>query len=592
MPIAPWIRRAALLATVWLGSCGGGSGVGSAIDPVATPSATVERPATRSEAARFLTQATFGPTDADIARVMAIGYGPWIDEQLALPAVAHRAHVEARDAEIRAANTINGAAGQDQVLESFWKQAITGPDQLRQRAAYALGQIFVISMVDSTVGDSANVRALAAWQDMLGTTGLGTYRELLEAVSRHPLMGAYLSFLRNQKADTRTGRVPDENYAREVMQLFSIGLLELNEDGSARTVGGQAVESYGAADVSGLARVFTGWSWACPSWPDNSCFSSGSLNGNSDPDRSFKSLLGYPAYHSTEEKRFLISTVPLQTVADPMASLRTALDTLAAHPNVGPFIGRQIIQRLVTSNPSPAYVRDVARTFANNGAGVRGDMKAVFKAVLMHPEARQMSTSSGKLREPVLKLSAFLRAFPHGSDSGYFRVGNTDNPGTALGQSPLRASSVFNFYRPGYVAPGTASAARNLVMPEMQLANETSASGYVNFMRDNVASGVGQTNGTLNGVVLNRRDIQADFGVELALANEPAALAARVVDKLIYGAGSAALKAEIADAVGRIAVPTLAANGSNQAAVEAAKRTRVNATVLLALASTEFSVQF
>ena len=588
--------RAALAAATFaalLAACGGGGGGSNstASTPTAPAPSAVEKPATRDDATRFLTQASFGPVDADVDRVSSVGYAAWIDEQLALPATSHRATWEAADAAIKTADATR-AAGQDQVFESFWKQAVTGPDQLRQRVAYALSQIFVISLVDSTVGD--NPRAVAAWLDMLGDKGLTTYRELLESVSRHPMMGVYLTSLKNQKADTRTGRVPDENYAREVMQLFSIGLVELNDDGTARTVGGSTVDTYTPADISGMARVFTGWSWACPDWPDSGCFFSGALNGNSDPDRFFKPMLGYAQYHSTEVKTFLGTTIAVQTTADPAASLKTALDRLANHANVGPFIGRQLIQRMVTSNPSPAYIKAVAQVFANNGAGVRGDMKAVVKAVLMHAEARKMSDTSGKLRDPVLRLAAYLRAFPHKSDTGNWRVGNTDNVATSLGQTPLRAGSVFNFYRPGYVAPGTTAATAGLVAPEMQITHETTAAGWVNTMRDNVASGVGQTNTTVNGVVLNRRDIQPDFTAELALAADPVALVERVATRLMYGTQTttgAALKLEISTAVGGLLIPALNAAGSNQAAIDTAKRTRVNAAVLLVLASPEFQVQ-
>jgi uncharacterized protein (DUF1800 family) len=597
-----------LCAGMLLSACGGGDAGGdgpaaSSADAASAPSTTagtiappaappgtvatvptVEKPASREQAARFLTQATFGPTDADVDRVMAIGYAAWIDEQLARPAVSHRANWDAAHAAIKAANP-SGGAGQDQVLESFWKQALTGEDQLRQRFVYALSQIFVISMQDSSVGD--NPRAVAAWLDMLAERSQGSYRELLEAVSRHPLMGLYLSHMRNQKADPRTGRVPDENYAREVMQLFSIGLVELNPDGSARSVAGKPVETYGPADIAGLAKVFTGWSWDCPDWPDNSCFFGGSANGSSDPDRSFKSMLGYPQYHAKEEKSFLGTTIAAQTTADPQASLNTALATLAAHPNVGPFIGRQLIQRLVGSNPSPQYVAAVAAAFKSNG----GDMKAMLKAVLMHPEARRMSATDGKLREPVLKLSAFLRAFAFASDTGSFRVGNTDNAGSALGQTPMRSPSVFNFYRPGYVPPGTEAGAAALAAPEMQIAHETSAAGYVNFMRDNIASGVGQFNATVNGVALNRRDLQADFSAELALAEQPAALVERVDARLMGGGMPAELKAEIQGAVEKIAVPVLNATGSNQKQVADARRARVNAAIFLAVISPEYQVQ-
>ena len=587
--MSPFNRRTAcvLLLGALLAACGGGGGGENSVTAEPPIAPVVEKPATRNEAARFLTQATFGATDADIDRVMAVGYAAWIDEQFALPAASHRAHVEVRDAELKAASA-TANAGQDQVFETFWKQALAGPDQLRQRTVFALSQIFVLSMVDDNVG--INPRAVGAWMDMLGDKGLGNYRELLETVSRHPMMGTYLSHLRNQKADTRTGRVPDENYAREVMQLFSIGLVELNEDGTARTAAGSPVETYTPADISGLARVFTGWSWACPDWPDNNCFFSGTNNGNSDPDRSFKAMLGYAQYHSTEEKRFLSATIAVQTTSDPGASLRVALDTLAAHPNVGPFIGRQLIQRLVSSNPSAAYVRDISRAWANNGSGVRGDLKAVVKAVLMHPEARRMSDSSGKVREPVLRLSAFMRAFAHTSDTGYYKVGSTDNPGTALGQTPLRSPSVFNFYRPGYVAPGTTAAARGLQSPEMQIAHETSAAGYVNYMRDNIASGVGQFNTTVGGVARNRRDLQADYSTEIAAATDAAALVDRVLGKLTYGTVPSALRTDIVDAVGRITIPALTGSGG-ATAVDNAKRARVNAAILLVVASPEFQVQ-
>jgi uncharacterized protein (DUF1800 family) len=581
LPLLAVPRRHALafLAALSLAACGGGGGGGSdGAAPTQPP--VVERPATRAEAARFLTQASMGPTEAEIDRVVALGYSGWIDAQLALPAVSHRAHWEARDAALRA-GTPSGMAGADQVFESFWKQAVTGEDQLRQRVVWALSQIFVISMADDAVGN--NPRAVAAWLDMLGDKGLGNYRELLESVSRHPMMGVYLTHLRNQKASPRTGRVPDENYAREVMQLFSIGLVELNPDGSPRLSGGAPIDTYDSDDISGMARVFTGWSWACPDAPDNGCFSQGSVDGVSDPDRIFKPMVAYPQYHSTEEKRFLGTTIPAQTTSNPEASLRVALDTLANHPNVGPFIGRQLIQRLVTSNPSPAYVRDIAQVWADNGRGMRGDLRAVVRAILLHPEARATATAtSGKLREPVLRLAAYLRAFGHRSDTGWWRVGNTDNPAASLGQTPMRSPSVFNFYRPGYVAPGTASAARGLAAPELQIAHETSAAGYVNFMRDAVAQGVGASN-TISGVT--RRDIQADLAAELALAPDAAALVDRVFTRLLpHVAVSDELRSEIVAAVGSIAVPT---SGSTASAL----RNRVNAAILLTLVSAEFQVQ-
>jgi uncharacterized protein (DUF1800 family) len=564
-----------------------GAGCGGGSDPAANNAAggasstpSVEMPASRADAARFLTQATFGPTDAEIDRVMAIGYAAWIDEQFALPAASHLASWDAANAAMKAVSATD-AASQEQVLESFWKQALTGPDQLRQRMAYALSQIFVVSMADGVVANDP--RATASWLDLLGSRSFGSYRELLESATLHPLMGVYLSYLKNRKADPSTGRVPDENYAREVMQLFSIGLVELNEDGSAR---GGGIDTYGQADVGGLARVFTGWSWTCPEWPSDSCFTSDPSNAGGDPDRTVKPMVAYADFHSTEAKTFLGTTIAAQSTADANASLKTALDTLSAHPNVGPFIGRQLIQRLVTSNPSPTYIRAVSQAFADNGVGNRGDLKAVLKAILMNPEARRMSDGAGKLREPVLKLSAFLRAFAHHSDTGNYRVGNTDSSALELGQTPLRSPSVFNFYRPGYVPPGTAAAEASLVVPEMQIANETSVAGYVNYMRDNLAGGVGHFN---NG--FNRRDLQGDYSAELALAETPAELVEYVAFKLTYGSAPKALKTEIIDAISKITLPALESGGGNQAVIDNARRLRVCVAVLLVLASPEFQVQ-
>lgn len=583
-----WRIAGCLVLAAVMAACGGGKSDGDGGTGTGTsqpPPAGAEKPASRAEAARFLTQATFGPTDAAVDRVMSVGYSAWIDEQFAKPASSNLALWDAR------ATSFDGNinAEQDGTTHAFWRNAIGGDDQLRQRVAFSLSQIFVISMQDANVG--GNARAAAAFLDMLGDKGLGNYRDLIQAVSKHPMMLTYLTALRNQKADPNTGRVPDENYAREVMQLMSIGLHMLNADGSEQLKAGQPIDAYGQADISGMARVFTGWSYACPAWPDSSCFFLGEKAGVRDPDRYIKPLLGYPQYHSTEEKKFLGVTIPAQSKADPDASLKIALDTLYNHQNVGPFIGRQLIQRLVTSNPSPAYVAAVSAKFANNGSGVRGDMKAVVKAVLMNPEARQMSTSSGKLREPMLKLSAFMRAFAFKSDSGDYLVGNTDEAAFNLGQSPLRSPSVFNFYRPGYVPAGTGAAKAGLAVPEMQLASETSTAGYINYMRDNIVYGVGWFAGSVNGKTVNRRDLQPDYSAELALADNSSGLVDRLNDHLMYGSMPAALKSLISGAVDKIAIPALRTDKSNQADVDRTKLDRVRAAILLTVVSPEFQMQ-
>jgi uncharacterized protein (DUF1800 family) len=267
------------------------------------------------------------------------------------------------------------------------------------------------------------------------------------------------------------------------------------------------------------------------------------------------------------------------------------LDTLFNHPNVGPFIGKQLIQRFVTSNPSPAYVETVASAFNNNGSGVRGDMKAVLKAVLMHPEARGKATpTSGKLREPVLRLSAFLRAYGFASDTGNYTIGLTENPGTELGQTPLYAPSVFNFFRPGFVLSGSRTAANKLMMPEAQLLNEATAAGYVNYMREGVALGFGDVNESDNPR-LNRRDMQTDFSAELAVADQAELLVKKVGDRLMHGAMTPALQAAVVAGVESVPIPPINFRGDNQKQIEDTKRIRVRAALLLCLASPEFQIQ-
>ncbi len=562
------------------GSSGTGSS-GNTGNTGNTGSQPIERPADKAQAARFLTQATFGPTDADVGRVMSIGYAAWIDEQFAKPVSSHRNAYRALDQAWIGAG-MGTTIWQTGTINAFWKHALSGDDQLRQRVAYALSQIMVISMQDGTVGD--NGEAVSAWLDMLADKGTGRYRDLLEGVATHPLMGAYLSHLKNRKADPRTGRVPDENFAREVLQLFSIGLHELNADGTPKTTnGGAPIETYSDQDIAGLAKVFTGYSWQCADWTDNACFFSGKVSGDTSdtkPDWSAP-MMSYLQFYSGDNKAFLGRTIAAASPGNPRSDLTLALDTLANHPNVGPFIGRQLIQRLVSSNPSPAYVSAVAGVFATT----QGDMKAVVKAILMHPEARAMSDTSGKVREPVLRLAAFMRAFGYRSQSGYYWVNNTDNPGTQLGQTPLRSPSVFNFYRPGYASPGSVSASMGKVAPELQVVHETSTAGYVNFMRDLIEWNVGWDS------INERGDFVVDHAPWRALAHQPATLVDRVTDRLLYVPVPADLKQEIKAAVESIVIPNLAADGSNQAWIDQLKDRRVKVVMFLVAASPEYQVQ-
>ena len=351
----------------------------------------------------------------------------------------------------------------------MWRQAITGQDQLRQRVGQALLSFLVVG-ID---GVNTNWRAFAAanYVDVLMDNAFGNYRDILDKVTTSPAMGYYLTYLGNRKANAATGAQPDENYARELMQLFTLGVSKLNADGTVQTSGTTTLDAYTQDDVSGLARVFTGFNL--------------DATDSTTPDRLRRPLIQQAANHELGTKVFLGTTIPANT--DGFASLRIALDTIFANANVPPFVSKQLIQRLVTSNPTPAYVGRVAAVFANNGSSVRGDMKAVIRAILTDSEARSdanlTAANFGKLREPVMRLTNWARAFGATSPSDAWAFGNTTSSLNRLAQSPGRSPSVFNFFRPGYTPPNTAIATAGLVAPEMQITNEPSVIAYVNYMQ-------------------------------------------------------------------------------------------------------------
>ncbi len=574
-------RAARLAACAWVAAvlvaCGSGGGdAGSEAD--AGP------PPTQAESARFLTQSTMGPTEAEITRLTQAGYAAWLAEQFALPQTPHRSYMEAQAAALVATN---GTLSPSNFYESWWAQAVIGRDQLRQRVAFALSQIFVISFVDPNL--SNRPLGVATYYDMLARNAFGNYRTLIEEVTLHPMMGNYLTMLRNQKESTT--RVPDENYAREIMQLFSIGLFQLNADGTVKTdVTGVPLETYTHDDIVGLAKVFTGWSWyAGPNLTDrtSSRFNGGNANAERDwqPMQAYNRYTNNTDYHSISVKNFLGMSIPAQTTPDPEGDMRIALDTLFNHPNTGPYIGRQLIQRLVTSNPSAAYVSRVAAKFNDNGSGVRGDLKAVVTAILLDAEARSVNladTTYGKLREPVLRLSAFLRAFNSTSTSGRFLgIDNTDDPASRLGQTPMRSPTVFNFFRPGYTPPNTSLATAGLAAPELQIVHEVSVAGYLNYMRGWVGPSAA-------------RDVQQNYAAEIALADNPDALVERMNVLLLSGQMNDTLRAQLVAAVAGRTLPAPVLNNgvvSNQPAIDTAKRDRTSIAVFLTLASPDFLAQ-
>jgi uncharacterized protein (DUF1800 family) len=518
----------------------------------------------QTDAARFLIQATFGPNMTEIQNVATIGPAAWLDQQFNTAASdSHWDYAIVRRGQpgctVCDATYING------VMESFWWQAVRGPDQLRQRTAFALSELFVVSNVNSNI--DAITSAHASYLDMLSRNAFGNFRTLLEQVATHPAMAAYLSHLRNEKEDPVTGRLPDENFAREVMQLFTIGLWQLNQDGTRRVgSNGANIATYTNEDVMGLAKVFTGWSW---NGPDKSVSRWNGWGVSSTDDLNWRQQLqNYPDFHSTSEKRFLGVTVPAGTSGE--RSLQIALDTLFNHPNTAPFIGKQLIQRLVTSNPSPAYVSRVAAAFNNNGSGVRGDMRAVLRAILLDAEARDASyanqTNWGKLREPMVRFSTWMRAFNARSSHGAYKIWNLEDNVSSLGQNPLRAPSVFNWFRPDYAPPGPIVTA-GLVAPEFQITHETTTTGYANFVIDTVERGFGW----------NNTAILANYSSEIALASNPAQLLDRLNLLLTAGRMTPSTRQMITDAVN--AVPASNAAG------------RVHTAVTLTMLSPEFIVQ-
>lgn len=455
-------------------------------------------PATDADAARFLAQATFGPTAADIVHLRLVGYEGWLEEQFARPVskqVPYMDWVRAADPDAYYSDSlrveawsVHAAGTPDPSRAGFPDNAYD--DQLRQRVAFALSEIFVVSAKNGTLGYQP--WALASYYDMLATNAFANYRSLLEDVTLHPAMGVYLSMIGNQKADPLRNIRPDENYAREAMQLFSVGLVQLNPDGTPKLVDGQPVPTYDQATVRGFAAVYTGWIWnntgcgpttyiCCTADTYESC----GPWANAD-DRPIWQLpmQAVEAYHDASSDKQLLDypgvTLPggvLVHGGNAQAEIAAALDNLFHHPNVGPFVATRLIQRLVTSNPTPAYVQRVAQAFDDDGSGVRGNLRAVVRAILLDPEARyghwQRPDRFGKLREPLLKATQLWRALESRSESG--RIWNLSDryPGIEdwYGQAPLRSPSVFNFFQPAYRPPG-AIAAQGLAAPEFQILND------------------------------------------------------------------------------------------------------------------------
>ncbi|HEX2790744.1 MAG TPA: DUF1800 domain-containing protein [Steroidobacteraceae bacterium] len=500
-------------------ACGGGGGSdGSA----SAPTAPIVPLATANDAARLLDQATFGVTASDLAHAQSIGISAYLNEQFAAPATQYTGytytpHTAPADCVTDTATPTDASSlcARDQyspfqVQRDFFTHALNNPDQLRQRVAYALSQIFVVSSVEIY-----EAYGLAAYQNLLLSDAFGNFRALLQDVTLSPVMGHYLDMVDNDKPNPVNGTTPNENYAREVLQLFSIGLYQLNADGTQQLDStGAPIPTYAQATIEGFSSVFTGWTY--PALPGANSTWANPVNFNG-------TMVAFADHHDDTDPKPLLNGYTVPPNQTPEQDLTNALDNIFNHPNVGPFIGKQLIQHLVTSNPSPAYVARVAAVFANDGTGVRGNLAAVVRAILTDTEARgdqPAGNGFGRLREPALFITATLRSLGGQSDGVYLRGASSN-----MGQPIFSPETVFNFYPPSYQIPGTQTLA-----PEFGIDNAATALARANFINTVIMQSGAAADPTVTG----------STGTSISLApfastTEPAALIAQLNQVLMHG---------------------------------------------------------
>ena len=481
---------AALVASL-LTACGGGGGGSSGSAPPPAPPPPTEQGASVADATRLLNQASFGPTDATIADVRAKNISGWVDGQLATPTTGYAAlaFVDANQ-NVGCPTGSAPTCGRDNytsfpVQAQFFKNAIDAPDQLRQRVAFAWSQIFVISG-----NDIRPAYGMREYQQMLLDNAFSNYRVLLERVTLSPAMGDYLDMVNNDKPNPAKGLTPNENYGREIQQLFSIGLNKLNPDGTIVTdAAGQPIPTYPQDTVEGFSYAFTGWTYAPRP---------GATSKWINPINYLGDMVPFPDHHDMGVK-LLLDGKMLPAGQSPQQDLGGALDTIFNHPNVGPFIGRQLIQALVTSNPSPQYVARITAVFNNNGQGVRGDMKAVVRAILVDAEARgdaRTDLNYGKLRDPAQYVAGITRALGGKTDGVYLL-----QQSGAMAQPVFQPPSVFNFFPPDFRLPNSAT----LVAPQFGIADTSTTAARLNFV---------------NALVYSPNGIAADASVANAIGSK------------------------------------------------------------------------
>jgi uncharacterized protein (DUF1800 family) len=420
----------------------------------------------------LLEQATFGPTTADLSKVTSLGISGYLEDQFVKPKTGYigfnrSAYVQPDDCKAQASDPVSAASlcARDhytlfELQRQFFANAMTGEDQLRQRVAFALSQIFVVSGTEVK-----HAAGMASYQNMLLDNAFGNFRVLMEEVTLHPVMGVYLDMVNNAKGSAAAGTAPNENYAREFLQLFTIGTVQLNTDGTVRTnADSEPIPTYSQDDIQAFARVFTGWTYSA--W-------AGSTSRWVNPPKMVGAMVPIEAQHDNAEK--VVLDVTLSAGQSARADLEQALDSVFNHPNVGPFVATRLIQQLVTSNPSPAYVARVTAVFNDNGHGVRGDLKTVVRAILLDTQARgavKADSSYGKLKDPVLFMTGFLRSLGGKSDGVYLR-----SQSAAMGQDVFTAPSVFNYYSPlQRIGSGA------LLGPEFGILDATSVLARIDFV--------------------------------------------------------------------------------------------------------------
>jgi hypothetical protein len=495
-------------------------------------------------AARFLDQAAFGPDAATIAQVQSLGLRVYLNEQFGALVSPYP-------------DPSTTAFGIGQVQARFFSNAVHGQDQLRQRVAFALGQIFVVSAVEEN-----SPAQLVPYLQILQDDAFENFRKLMQDVTLSPTMGEYLDMRNNDKANAARGTKANENYARELMQLFTIGLFQLNPDGTLQQdANSNPIPTYDQATIQNFAKIYTGWTY--PTKP-------GAKLQIHNPAYYIGPMVPYEANHDTTAKTLLNGlVVPAGGTAE--SDLKAALDNIFNHPNVGPFVSKQLIEHLVTSNPSPAYVGRIAAVFDGDDAGTRGNLEAVVRAILLDPEARAGDDGpslnppdiSGHLREPVFVVSSILRGLGALVNDTNNLTGQAANLGQAIFQPP----TVFNYFAPGFGIPTEFTPGDSLLGPEFQLQSPSAAVARMNLANTFVYGNLGA------GAVI-------DWTALTSLAAKPQALVDAVNNAFMYGQMPASMQTQILSAVNAITGTTTAAN-----------KQRAQAAVYLTVSSSYYNVE-